>query len=111
MSSSVTPIFDAFVEFCFDQPMNRPIDHTCYGTCAVGQFWVYNYPDGFNPDNISAYGLMHRMVDELRLVSWDLMETFSQTLGNARGNGNIPTFGHLSAWLHHFQHQVKEAAQ
>jgi len=109
--TSVTPIFDAFVEFCSGRPMAQPIDHSSYTTCAVGQFWVYNYPDGSNHDNISASRLMWRMVDEIGSISLELMKTFNQYIGNAAMTGNIPTFGHLAAWLHRFQHDVKEASQ
>jgi len=35
------PTLDGFIQFCGWQPMDKVIDHSCWSTCAVGEYARY----------------------------------------------------------------------
>lgn len=34
-------LFDEFIAFCDSQPKDKVIDHSCWSTCALGEFASY----------------------------------------------------------------------
>lgn len=73
MTKEIHPAVKSFVQFIMGQDINRPIDHSSWGTCAAGEYYKSKYselPDLMELERDLLDILRRREPDLHRLLNW-----------------------------------------